>query len=50
VRRLGVTLIVRLLIFNTDYRDFLRWLYLQHTGLEDRRYEEQMRVRPGGAA
>jgi spore maturation protein CgeB len=35
----------RFLILNTDYPDFLRWLYAQHPGLEKRPYEEQMRAR-----
>lgn len=36
---------MRFLILNTDYPDFLRWLYAQHPGLEKQPYEEQMRVR-----
>ncbi len=36
---------MRFLILNTDYPDFLRWLYTQHPGLEKQPYEEQMRVR-----
>ena len=36
---------MRFFILNTDYPEFLRWLYVQHPGLEKRPYEEQMRVR-----
>jgi hypothetical protein len=36
---------VRFLLLNTDYPEFLRWLYAQHGGLEGQPYEEQMRVR-----
>lgn len=36
---------MRFLILNTDYPDFLRWLYAQHPGLEREPYEEQMRAR-----
>jgi len=36
---------MKFLILNTDYLDFLRWLYAQHPGLENAPYEEQMRVR-----
>jgi len=32
------------LILNTDYPKFLRWLYAQHLGLEQKPYEERMRV------
>ena len=35
---------MRFLILNTDYPEFLRWLYAQHPGLENQSYEEQMRV------
>ena len=35
----------RFLILNTDYPDFLCWLYAQHPGLEKQPYEEQMGVR-----
>jgi len=38
-------IIMRFLILNTDYPEFLRWLYAQHPGLESRSYEEQMWVR-----
>ena len=34
-----------LIIINTDYPEFLRWLYTQHPGLEKQSYEEQMQVR-----
>jgi len=36
---------MKFLILNTDYLEFLRWLYAQHPGLEKQSYEEQMRVR-----
>jgi hypothetical protein len=36
---------VKFLILNTDYHDFLGWLYGQQPGLEKKPYEEQMRVR-----
>jgi len=36
---------LKFLIFNTEYPDFLRWLYAQHPGLEKQPYEEQMWVR-----
>ena len=36
---------MKFLILNTDYSDFLDWLYVQHPGLENQSYEEQMRVR-----
>jgi spore maturation protein CgeB len=36
---------VKFLILNTDYPDFLYWLYAQHPGLEKQPYEHQMRVR-----
>lgn len=36
---------MKFLIVNTDYLDFLRWLYTQHPGLEMQPYQEQMRVR-----
>lgn len=36
---------MRILILNTDYPEFLRWLYAQHLGLEKQPYEEQMRAR-----
>ncbi len=36
---------MRFLILNTDYPEFLWWLYAQHPGLEEKSYEEQMRAR-----
>lgn len=36
---------MRFLILNTDYLEFLGWLYAQHSGLENQSYEEQLRVR-----
>ncbi|HEX9872181.1 MAG TPA: glycosyltransferase [Candidatus Tectomicrobia bacterium] len=36
---------MKFLILNTDYSDFLGWLYGQQPGLEKQPYEEQMRVR-----
>jgi hypothetical protein len=36
---------MRFLILDADYPDFLNWLYAQFPGLEDKSYEEQMRVR-----
>ena len=36
---------MRFLILNTDYPEFLRWLYAQHSRLEKQPYEEQMKVR-----
>ena len=35
----------RFLILNTDYPEFLRWLYAKHPGVEKHPYEEQMWVR-----
>jgi len=35
----------RFLILNTDYSEFLCWLYAKNPGLENKPYEEQMRVR-----
>jgi hypothetical protein len=35
---------MKCLILNTDYPEFLRWLYTRHPGLESQLYEEQMRV------
>lgn len=29
---------MRFLILNTDYPDFLQWLYTQHPGLEEQPY------------
>lgn len=36
---------MRFLILNTDYPEFLRWLYRENPGLESKAYDEQMRVR-----
>jgi hypothetical protein len=36
---------MKFLILNTDYPEFLQWLYAQHPGLEEQSYEEQMRAR-----
>ena len=36
---------MRFLVINTDYPDFIRWLYLQHPGLEKLPYAEQHRAR-----
>ena len=36
---------MKFLILNTDYPEFLGWLYTQHAGLEKQPYEEQLRVR-----
>ncbi len=36
---------MRFLILDTDYPEFLRWLYTQHSGLEEKSYEEQMETR-----
>lgn len=36
---------MRFLILHTDYPEFLRWLYSQCPGLEDRVYDEQVRQR-----
>ncbi len=36
---------MKVLIVNTDYQDFLVWLYTQHPGLEERTYEEQLEAR-----
>lgn len=35
----------KFLIINTDYPEFLKWLYAQNIGLETKPYAEQMRVR-----
>jgi spore maturation protein CgeB len=35
---------MKFLILNTDYPEFLCWLYAQHPGLERQPYEHQMRV------
>ena len=36
---------MKFFILDTDYPEFLCWLYTQHPGLESQPYEEQMRVR-----
>jgi hypothetical protein len=36
---------MKFLILNTDYPDFLQWLYARHPDLKNQPYEEQMRVR-----
>ena len=36
---------MRFLILNTDYPEFLSWLYEQHPGLENEHFAEQMLVR-----
>ena len=36
---------MKFLLLNTDYAEFLRWLYAQHPGLERQPYAEQMRAR-----
>jgi hypothetical protein len=36
---------MKFVILNTDYPDFLQWLYSQQPELEKRSYDEQMRVR-----
>ena len=36
---------MKILIINTDYSEFLEWLYEQHPGLAERSYDEQMRAR-----
>ena len=36
---------MKFLIINTDYPEFLNWLYNKHLGLESQSYEEQMRRR-----
>jgi hypothetical protein len=35
---------LKFLILNTDYPEFLRWLYARHQGLENFPYKEQMWV------
>ena len=32
---------MKFLILNTDYPEFLRWLYAQHPGLEKQPYDEK---------
>lgn len=36
---------MRFLILDTDYSEFLNWLYAKHPGLETKPYREQMQVR-----
>jgi len=36
---------MKFLILNTDYPEFLRWLYARYPGLENKPHDEQMRVR-----
>src|ERR1051326_2029511 len=36
---------MRFVILNTDYPEFLTWLYTQNPGLEGASYPEQLRVR-----
>lgn len=36
---------LKFLILNTDYPEFMRWLYAQHPELEKESYEKQMKVR-----
>ena len=36
---------LQFLILNTDYPEFLRWLYTHHPGLEQKPYKDQMQVR-----
>ena len=36
---------MKFLIINTDYPEFLGWLYARNPGLEDSPYQEQLRVR-----
>lgn len=36
---------MKLLILNTDYREFLSLLYISNPGLDEKPYDEQMRVR-----
>ena len=35
---------MKFLILNTDYPEFLHWLYAQHPRLEEQPYETQMQV------
>ena len=41
----GVRPAVKYLILNTEYPEFLDWLYTRHSGLEEKSYDEQLRVR-----
>lgn len=36
---------MKFLIVNTDYQEFLVWLYTQHPGLEEQTYEQQLGAR-----
>ncbi len=36
---------MKVLFLNTDYPEFLNWLYTRHPGLESQPYEEQLRAR-----
>lgn len=36
---------MKILVVNTDYQEFLTWLYAQHPGLDQRTYEEQLEIR-----
>ncbi len=36
---------MRFLVLNTDYSEFISWLYTRNPGLEKKPYDEQMRVR-----
>jgi len=38
---------MKLLILNTDYPEFLRWLYAQHLGLQKQPYGEQAQIGGG---
>ena len=40
-----MTKVLRVLIINTDYPDFVQWLYNHIPGLENRSFNEQMRAR-----
>ena len=40
---------MRIAVLNTDYGDFIRWLYRGNPGLELRSYKEQLRVRMDSA-
>lgn len=36
---------MKILVVNTDYQDFLTWLYTEHPGLDQRTYDQQLEVR-----
>src|SRR6266849_3732687 len=36
---------MKVLLLNSDYPEFLHWLYSQHPGLDKQSYEEQLRTR-----